>query len=217
MRKPEILIQREGPWAAMSLEGHFMAYGLGWLMSDYRGRQMLQHGGGTAGMSAMVGLLSEADVGIVVLSNLNGNRLPLTVVLRVFDRFLEAPDRDWSGEYLQLAQAAAAAGRAEEQLRARPLVAGTTPTLPLTGYVGTYRQPTYGDLVVTVENGILRTRFGPEFVGPLEHLQFDTFRAVWDNPARETNYLNFTIDVTRRAALADLYLWVTAHFTRVPE
>ena len=33
--------------------------------------------------------------------------------------------------------------------------------------------------------------------------------------ARDTNYLNFTIDVTRRAAEADLYLWVPAHFARV--
>ena len=96
-------------------------------------------------------------------------------------------------------------------------MAGTSPTLPLAGYVGTYREPTYGDLSVTMENRVLRARFGPEFVGRLGHLQFDTFRAVWDNPARETNYLNFTIDVTRRAAEADLYLWAPAHFKRVPE
>ncbi len=217
MRKPETLIQREGSWAMMSPEGHFMAYGLGWIMSDYRGRQLLQHGGGIDGMSAMVGLLPEADVGIVVLSNLNGNQLPLAVMMRVFDAYLDAPARDWSDEYLRLTQTAEAAGRAEDQQRARQLVAGTKPTLPLAGYAGTYREPTYGDLVVTIENGILRARFGPEFTGRLEHLQFDTFRAVWDNPARETNYLNFTIDVTRRVAEADLYLWVPAHFTRVPE
>ena len=217
MRKPETLIQREGSWAMMSPEGHFMAYGLGWIMSDYRGRQLLQHGGGIDGMSAMVGLLPEADIGIVVLSNLNGNQLPLAVMMRVFDAYLQAPDRDWSGEYHQLVRAAAAAGKAEEQQRTRQLVAGTSPTLPLAGYVGTYREPTYGDLSVTMENGVLRARFGPEFVGRLEHLQFDTFRAVWDNPARETNYLNFTIDVTRRAAEADLYLWAPAHFKRVPE
>ena len=216
-RKPETLIQREGSWAAMSPEGHFMAYGLGWIMSDYRGRQLLQHGGGIDGMSAMVGLLPEADVGIVVLSNLNGNQLPLALMMRVFDAYLKAPARDWSGEYLQVVKVAAAAGKAEEEQRARQLVAGTRPSLPLAAYVGTYREATYGDLVITIENGILRARFGPEFAGRLEHVQFDTFRAVWDNPARETNYLNFTIDVTRRAAEADLYLWVPAHFKRVPE
>ena len=54
MRTPETLIKREGSWAMMSPEGHFMAYGLGWLMSDYRGRQLLQHGGGIDGMSAIV-------------------------------------------------------------------------------------------------------------------------------------------------------------------
>ncbi len=88
--------------------------------------------------------------------------------------------------------------------------------MPLAHYAGIYRDATYGDLVVTLENETLRARFGPAFVGRLEPVQFDAFRAVWDNPARETNYLNFTIDVTRRAAEADLYLWVPAHFTRVP-
>ena len=73
-----------------------------------------------------------------------------------------------------------------------------------------------GDLVISVVNDTLRARFGPEFVGRLEPVQFDTFRAVWDNPARGTNYLNFTIDLMRRAGTADLYLWVPAHFTRVP-
>ena len=88
--------------------------------------------------------------------------------------------------------------------------------MPLAHYAGIYRDATYGDLVVTLENETLRARFGPAFVGRLEPVQFDAFRAVWDNPARETNYLNVTIDVTRRAAEADLYLWVPAHFTRVP-
>ena len=216
MRTPETLIKREGSWATMSPEGHFMAYGLGWLMSDYRGRQLLQHGGGIDGMSAMVGLLPEADVGIVVLSNLNGNQLPAALMMRVFDAYLGAPVRDWSAEYRQLAATAEAAGRADEEQRKQMMVAGTSPSLPLAHYAGTYRDATYGDLVVTLENGTLRARFGPAFVGRLEPVQFDAFRAVWDNPARETNYLNFTIDVTRRAAEADLYLWVPAHFTRVP-
>ncbi|MDX2060341.1 MAG: serine hydrolase [Gemmatimonadales bacterium] len=216
MRVPEVMIRREGPWAMMSPEGHFMGYGLGWLMSDYRGKLLLQHGGGIDGMSAMVGLLPEADVGIVVLSNLNGNQLPLSVMLRVFDAYLGATPRDWSAEYLTLARNAAAAEKAAEKQREAMLVPGTKPALPLAQYAGTYRDETYGDLVVTHENGVLRARFGPAFEGRLEHVQFDAFRAVWDNPARGANYLNFTIDVTRRAAEADLYLWIPAHFRRVP-
>ncbi len=142
MRVPEILIRREGSWAMMSPEGHFMGYGLGWLMSDYRGKLLLQHGGGIDGMSAMVGLLPEADVGIVVLSNLNGNQLPLSLMMRVFDAYLGGPARDWSAEYLGLVRQAEAAGAAAEKQRETMIVKGTTPALPLAQYAGTYRDDT---------------------------------------------------------------------------
>jgi len=96
------------------------------------------------------------------------------------------------------------------------VVTGTTPSLPLAQYAGTYRHPAWGDLTVTVEDGKLFARYGTEFVGPLEHVQYDAFRARWQNPARGADYLNFTIDVMRKAARVDLYLWVTATFDRVP-
>jgi hypothetical protein len=68
---------------------------------------------------------------------------------------------------------------------------------------------------VSLSGGKLVLRYGTEFAGELEHVQFDTFRARWRNPARETNYVNFTIDINRRAAELDIYLWVVAKFQRV--
>ena len=69
---------------------------------------------------------------------------------------------------------------------------------------------------MSLENGRLRLRYGTQFDGLLEHVQYDTFRARWDNPARGTDYLNFTIDVRHQATKLDLYLWLVASFDRVP-
>jgi CubicO group peptidase (beta-lactamase class C family) len=216
MLTPQILIRREGAWGMMTPEAHFMAYGMGWFLSDFRGHFMGQHGGGIDGMSAMVGILPDARLGVVVLSNLNGNQLPAALMFRVFDAYLGVPPRDWSGEFQAEESKATAAGEAEEAARVKTIVAGTVPSLPLSGYVGSYRHPAWGEARVSLENGRLRLRYGTQFDGLLEHVQYDTFRARWDNPARGTDYLNFTIDARRQAAKLDLYLWLVASFDRVP-
>ncbi|MEO7962736.1 MAG: DUF3471 domain-containing protein, partial [Gemmatimonadaceae bacterium] len=215
-RTPETVIHREGAWADMTPDAHFMAYGMGWFVSDYHSFQLLQHGGGIDGMSAMVGMMPELGVGVVILTNRNGNLLPGALMHRIFDAYLGRPPTDWSARALASVSEGEAAAQAALDERLRSVVKETSPTLALERYVGTYRHPAWGDLTITLEGKTLVARYGTEFVGPLEHVQFDTFRAVWNNPARGSDFLNFTIDVTRQAARADLYLWVTATFDRVP-
>jgi hypothetical protein len=82
--------------------------------------------------------------------------------------------------------------------------------------VGTYRHAAWADLTVTLVGDTLCARYGRQFEGPLQHVQNDTFRARRKNPARGSDYLNFTIDVTRNVARVDLYLWLTATCDRVP-
>jgi CubicO group peptidase (beta-lactamase class C family) len=217
MQTPQILIRREGAWGTMTPEARFMAYGMGWILSDYRGHFIGQHGGGIDGMSAMVGILPDEKLGVVVLSNLNYNQLPAALMFRTFDAYLGGPPRDWSAEFKQASDRSEAAGRAEEAAREKALVKGTTPSLPLRSYAGTYRHPAYGDARVTLEGDRLRIQFGTQFDGYLEHVQYDAFKAVWKNPARGSDYLNFTIDVRRQAAKLDLYFWVTVPFERVAE
>ncbi len=219
MVTPQILIRREGPWAQMTPDARFMAYGMGWILSDYRGHFIGQHGGGIDGMSAMVGILPDERLGVVVLSNLNGNQLPAALMLRTFDAFLGGggPPRDWSAELHRADERAAAAGRDADAAREKSIVRGTTPSLPLARYAGTYRNEAYGDVRVELDGDRLRIRFGTQFDGYLDHVQFDAFRAAWKNPARGTDFVNFTLDVFRRAAKLDLYLWVPVSFDRVAD
>ncbi len=215
MQTPQTIIRREGAWGDMSPDASFMAYGMGWIMSDYHGRKLLQHGGGIDGMSAMVGLLPEEELGIVVLSNLNGNQMPAALMLRIFDAYLGRPPVDWSARYLEQSRLSNQAAAAQEQQLEARRFAGTQPTLPLSAYVGTYRSEMVGDAQVSLEGGKLRLRYGTQFDGLLDHVQFDAFQAAWKNPARGKDFVNFTVDAQRHAAELDLYLWVTTNFKRV--
>jgi hypothetical protein len=59
-------------------------------------------------------------------------------------------------------------------------VTGTKPSLPLARYAAVYSDSLYGEAIVTTAaNGNLRLKVGT-LEGALEHWQFDTFRARWD-------------------------------------
>ena len=159
---------------------HFNLYGLGWGLSDYRGRKVVTHSGGLDGMTSRVALLPEENLGVVILTN---SETPLQAFLyyKVFDIFLGAPPRDWSADYLARSKAARERDAAEAKKLEDARVPDTKPSLPLSAYAGTYGGPMYGDATVTEENGRLVVRLlpSPAYVGDLEHWHFDTFRIKW--------------------------------------
>ncbi|HEX8284064.1 MAG TPA: serine hydrolase [Pyrinomonadaceae bacterium] len=159
---------------------HFNLYGLGWFLSDYRGRKVVTHSGGLDGMTSRVALLPEENLGVVVLTN---SETPLQTFLwyKVFDVFTGAPPRDWSADYLARARVARERDEAEAKKLEDARVPGTKPSLPLGSYAGTYGGQMYGDAKVTEENGRLVVRLlpSPAYVGDLEHWHYDTFRIKW--------------------------------------
>ena len=67
-------------------ETHFVAYGLGWSLRDYRGKKLVGHGGVLDGMRTEVLMMPEERVGVVVMANLDGTNLPNAIAYRVMFR-----------------------------------------------------------------------------------------------------------------------------------
>jgi len=66
----------------------------------------------------------------------------------------------------------------------------------ISSYIGTYRDPWYGDVFVQERNGGLMMRCGRSelLTGPLEHFQYDTFVARWlDRSLHGDAYATFVI------------------------
>src|SRR5262249_16316729 len=76
MHPPQTIIRLEGTMASLYPDAHFLSYGMGWFLSDYRGRKLVEHGGAIDGMRAEVAMIPEEKVGLVILTNLNGTILP---------------------------------------------------------------------------------------------------------------------------------------------
>src|SRR3982750_3881481 len=118
---------------------------------------------------------------------------------KVFDVFLGVARRDWSEELLLRTKAAQMAARTEEKKVEEARVQGTSPSLALEKYAGAYTGDMYGEARVTEENGklVLRLVPAPNFVGDLEHWQYDTFRVKWRDSIRypfPKGFVTFVLD-----------------------
>jgi CubicO group peptidase (beta-lactamase class C family) len=165
------------------LRPNFQGYALGLSVSDYRGRKLIAHSGGLPGYVSRVVWLPEIDFGIAVLTNQESMPGILAIVMRALDHRLGHSDVDWLARCRELddkARARAAAARARAELER---AANSRPSLPLARYAGAYRDAWYGDVHVEESGAGLRMRFAhtPALQGPLEHWQYDTFVARWDD------------------------------------
>jgi CubicO group peptidase (beta-lactamase class C family) len=206
MHTPQTVIRREGVAARLLPESHFSAYGLGWMLADYRGRLLISHGGGIDGMISLVSLVPEEKLGVVVLTNYSPNSLTTAVTNRIIDSFLGAKQKDWSAELLPVMKEVEKRRKETEAKEEKERVKDTKPPLPLEKYAGTYKDDLYGELKVAHEKDKLVIRYGTAFVGDAEHWHYNTFRVTWKDRVLDKNLVSFRLDAHGKVAEVRLAL-----------
>lgn len=197
MWTPQMLVpSREPPKELADLKANFAAYGFGWNITEYRGRRLVSHTGGLAGMVTRTTLIPELNLGVVVLTNHENGNAFNAVTYTVLDHYCGAAATDWVSalETVQKRrdEAAEKAVRSAAEKRNKE----SRPSLAPAAYAGRYRDAWYGDVVVEERDGKLRMRFthSPDLVGTLEHWQYDTFVVRWDNRTLLADaYVTFTL------------------------
>jgi CubicO group peptidase (beta-lactamase class C family) len=78
-----------------------IGYGMGWMIREWEGQTVVEHGGNVDGFSAQVAMLPEADLGFVLLTNASASPLPPQAINTVWDTLLgeEPADRDATEDY----------------------------------------------------------------------------------------------------------------------
>jgi CubicO group peptidase (beta-lactamase class C family) len=182
------------PAALQTLQPNFAAYGLGWGLRDYRGRKIIYHTGTLAGYVSRTTLVPELGLGVVVLTNQEETGAHAAIAWTVVDRYLGVPPTDWVAAFQELARIELAAGEAAVRKASSGRNAASKPSLPLERYAGRYRDPWYGDVLVTEAGGKLAISFthSKQLTGSLEHWQYDTFVARWtDRTLNADAYVTF--------------------------
>jgi CubicO group peptidase (beta-lactamase class C family) len=216
MHKSYSIVPFDPPWNLLFPEAHFLNYGLGWFLSDYRGRKVVEHGGNIDGMSALVAMIPEEKLGLVILTNLNGNDLRTALKLRIFDSFLGGELKDWSAVHLKTMKGFEAQGKAAEKKQNDERIKDTKPSLALDKYAGTYQDEMYGEVKVAQdESGKLVVRFGPAFTGDLEHWHYDTFQVRWRDRTLGKSLITF--DLNGQGKVDSIGIPNLTEFKRAPD
>jgi CubicO group peptidase (beta-lactamase class C family) len=187
-------IPLEGAARAMNPDTDKLGYGLGWVVSDHRGKRVVAHGGLIDGFRTQITFLPDDRLGIAVLNNLHETRMNQAVTNTLIDRYCGLPDRDWNGFFLKVVADADAAKRAATAARDKARNPDRKATLPVERYAGEYDDPAFGTATVTLTDGRLMLAWS-SFRCPLEHYDGDTFRVIEGYHA--DRLVEFATDPTR--------------------
>ena len=152
------------------------SYGLGWMISSYRGHYLVEHGGNIDGFSANAAFFPSDNIGIVVLTNQNGSPVPGLVRNTIADRIFKLNKIDWNAEQNKKKEEARKKKKDEKPEAGEEQVLNTKPSHPAKSYVGFYENPIAGTVDVSQKGDSLFAALGKERIF-LKHYHYDVFEA----------------------------------------
>lgn len=175
--------------------GHFLLYGLGWMLQEYNGRKIVSHTGGVNGFVTSVTMLPEEKLGILVFTNTDANNFYEALKWEIMDAYMNLPYRNYSDTYLQNHK------RGQESTDTwirdmRDSVAKAKYSIPVSAYTGEYTNDVYGKMNITLRDGKLVSTFehhkGREAV--VELIGGNKFLASFNDPLYGVNEWTFTTE-----------------------
>jgi hypothetical protein len=176
------------------MEPQFDAYALGWEVRDYHGTKIVWHSGGLFGFTSIVVLIPEKKVGFAIVVNAEELAPRHGLMYELLDHYTGRKRGDWPARFTAWGDARIAeAVTAVHAKAATPDKVG--PSLPLARYAGTFADPWYGNIVIAPDAKGLAIDFTttPGMKGRLEHWQYDSFIARFDDKGIEPAYVTFAL------------------------
>lgn len=194
-------ISKEPEWLKPA-QKHYYGYALGFRTYDYRGYQVVGHGGLLTGFVSQIALLPQLDLGVVVLTNQLSTGAYWSIIHHILDYYMEAESFDWIAGYKRSWDSSNARSDSLAKVRVEIQPDPNLPrSLPISDYAGAYSDPFIGRMVITEqgENSLhlsfAKARF---YNGTLEHFHGDLFRLVYDDPNRgDGPFLSFTLNADK--------------------
>lgn len=204
MHEPQMVIPSASQYAMLWPEAQFLSYGFGWFTYSLHGHKIVEHGGQSDGMQAIISMMPDARNGIVVLTNTSMLGFAQAVVYRWYESNLGLPDRDWGAEFLARFKPLNDSIDLDAVTKNAPHVAGTHPSLQNTGYVGSFHNDLLGELKIAAigKSDMTITLLGRS--GHLHHWHYDTFRIDWGGDVYLTldePFVTFALDAAGRPSI----------------
>jgi CubicO group peptidase (beta-lactamase class C family) len=192
-QSPKSIIRRAGhPFN----KTHYSLYGMGWNLLDYEGREIVSHTGGVDGFVTSVTLIPEEKLGVVVLTNTDGNALYEALKWEIVDAYLGLPYRNYSGFFLRYFKP-----NVEKDIEIvnswRDSVNMKLPTpVKLSKFEGKYEHPVYGYANLELKGDYLLLTFEhhPDLTAKLEYIGNNRFLCTYSSPLWGIKVFPFVIE-----------------------
>lgn len=163
---------------------HFAGYGLGWVLTDMKGNMVVSHTGGLPGMLSKTTLITDLNLGLVVLTNTEpgGGALFSAVSNTIVDSYLGLDDFGWVDKYHKhLSQRQEAADVVTEEVW-KKVAAADDSSIDPENYLGIYQDPWFGKVEVLKKGDQLwfKSHRSPKLNGPMHYYQANTFAIKWE-------------------------------------
>ena len=219
METPQVLIQQArghgtSYWIRVQMPGgSFHSYGLGFFIQNDYGLTLVWHPGDVDGMASVLAMAPSAHVGVMVLSNSQGDAR-FAIIARVLQDMLDQPRHDIEPALLVAYQDYEVRHNAGEKALASTRIHGSKSPLPLAHYAGTYADKLDGTARVALEHGHLVLRLdNPDYTGDLVPWHGNTFRVTWRYTFYGDDYATFDIDALGKLTKLEL-AGMSLHFAR---
>lgn len=159
MLTPQMIMPQENTPAPLRGIVTNGAYGLGLMMEAFRGHRLIHHGGHIDGFMADQSLLADDGFSCSILTNIGELRSAQAMRYVVMEHFLGG-DEDWS-QKLQAHNEQLFQDNCDIQDKRMDVQPKNAPCpVQLEDICGTYIEPAYGDIILTLEDGVLHIKLG---------------------------------------------------------
>lgn len=189
MWTPQTIIPVRGKTAYNT---HFASYGLGWFLSDEEGHKVATHTGGLAGIVTQITLIPEMKLGIIVLTNQQVGAAFTAITNTIKDSYYGVGKQNRIEQYSS--RVAAGKKNADSITNAiwRDIDAqrkANTLKPDLNKYSGTYKDPWFGEVVISLKDGNLyfASKNSPRMAGNMYYYKGNTFVIKWNDRSMDAD------------------------------
>jgi CubicO group peptidase (beta-lactamase class C family) len=212
-----VLRERWTPQTILPLGGpgpyntHFATYGFGFVMTDVKGYKQISHTGGLEGMVTQITMIPELHLGIIVLTNAEEGGAFTAITNQIKDSYLGISGTDRVAEYAAARGTQLERGKHitdsiwKEVAAAQKRSSGNggqgsttgTKNADWSAYTGVYRDRWFGDVTISMKDGMLwfDARRSPRLTGELLPFKGNSFIVKWVDRSMEADaYVIFDLD-----------------------
>lgn len=178
---------------------HFMAYGLGWFLSDVSGYLKVGHTGGLLGIVSQVTMIPELELGIIVLTNQQSGYAFNSITNSILDSYFGIENKDRIKDYNE--------SRLRREAKADAIVAKVWEDVnkatkdskkkSLTAYAGEFMDPWFGKVSIIEKDNKLYFESAniSDFKGEMDFYKGNTFVVKWNDRTLQADaFVIFTLD-----------------------